>query len=200
MRLLKMSRRKARSRTDFSSTSASKTLAERGAIKPLSKIVVACAYAEYSLAAWELYNKHKASLPWDMAAINPPYVSSPCVNLYSEGILTSGLCIHRSSVPTCTKSISPNTLTRPRRGGTICSSSQSSPNRSSYRGADGSTSETSPQPTSRRSRRKRLLTNGSSSPLHPSRTKSSSRLPRGPPSLSESREFRRGSRTTTPRR
>lgn len=36
---------------------ASKTLAER--------------------AAWELYRKHKASLPWDMVAINPPYIFGP---------------------------------------------------------------------------------------------------------------------------
>ncbi|KAF9651439.1 D-lactaldehyde dehydrogenase, partial [Thelephora ganbajun] len=36
---------------------ASKTLAER--------------------AAWELYYKHKASLPWDLAAINPSYIFGP---------------------------------------------------------------------------------------------------------------------------
>lgn len=26
------------------------------------------------LAAWDFYNKHKASLSWDLAVINPPYV------------------------------------------------------------------------------------------------------------------------------
>jgi len=36
---------------------ASKTLAER--------------------AAWELYNEHKASLPWDLTAILPPYIFGP---------------------------------------------------------------------------------------------------------------------------
>lgn len=41
----------------FMKYSASKTLAER--------------------AAWELYREHKASLPWDLAAINPPYIFGP---------------------------------------------------------------------------------------------------------------------------
>jgi len=36
---------------------ASKTLAER--------------------AAWEIYRKHKASLPWDLVATNPPYIFGP---------------------------------------------------------------------------------------------------------------------------
>jgi len=41
----------------FTKYMASKTLAER--------------------AAWELYNEHKASLPWDLVAINPPYIFGP---------------------------------------------------------------------------------------------------------------------------
>jgi len=39
---------------------ASKTLAER--------------------AAWELYREHKASLPWDLVAINPPYIFGPSIH------------------------------------------------------------------------------------------------------------------------
>jgi len=41
----------------LSKYSASKTIAER--------------------AAWELYHKHKASLPWDMVALNPSYIFGP---------------------------------------------------------------------------------------------------------------------------
>jgi len=53
--------------------SASKTLAER--------------------AAWEFYRKHKASLPWDLVAINPPWIFGP--NLHEvdkpENLNTSSL-------------------------------------------------------------------------------------------------------------
>ena len=67
---------------------ASKTLAERGAIS-LPSAPVPCAYAGYIAAAWELYNKHKPSLPWDLAAINPPYVSFLIPSLCPEGMLNT---------------------------------------------------------------------------------------------------------------
>ena len=61
----------------FTKYMASKTLAERGTMTLIQSPRYVCLHKVRVLAAWELYNKHKASLPWDMTAINPPFVSFP---------------------------------------------------------------------------------------------------------------------------
>ena len=66
---------------------ASKTLAERGTGEPLGKSLVIHADVKCMLAAWEVYRKNEASLPWDMVAINPPYVSFWCLTFGANVML-----------------------------------------------------------------------------------------------------------------
>ena len=60
----------------FSKYSASKTLAEKG--RPGSYLCLAVLMSAF-LAAWDVYNKNKGSIGWDMTTLNPPYVSYPSV-------------------------------------------------------------------------------------------------------------------------
>lgn len=80
---LEIVREKGREAPNMMKYRASKTLAEKGT-----------GYRAYSswtgdshilTAAWEFWNKHKASVGWDLTVLNPPYVSFFNVRKFNRG-------------------------------------------------------------------------------------------------------------------
>ncbi|KAF8877684.1 D-lactaldehyde dehydrogenase [Infundibulicybe gibba] len=75
---VKVVEEKGRDAPSWSKYRASKTLSEKGTFNTLSNICVNSPGPRLT-AAWDLYNKHKPELKWDLAVILPPYVYGPCL-------------------------------------------------------------------------------------------------------------------------
>jgi len=75
MRLSRMSRRTVRHQMDLWGTWLPRLLLSEVRWS-LPKAFLPWTHAGYTLAAWEIYRKHKPTLPWDLVALNPPFVSS----------------------------------------------------------------------------------------------------------------------------
>ena len=72
---LEIVREKGREAPNMMKYRASKTLAEKGAVRMVIFMLIVNQYSSIITAAWKFWNEHKAEASWDLSVLNPPFVS-----------------------------------------------------------------------------------------------------------------------------